>query len=320
MSDISKLKYYISIARPDHWVKHVFIVPGIVAAIMLAPMLPDLRTAIYNITIGFLSAGLIASANYVINEWLDAETDRNHPEKMNRPAAQGIVKAQYVYLEYSLLAGTGLLIAWQIDLLFFISAALLFISGITYNVKPFRTKDRAYLDVLSEAINNPIRLVMGWAMISGNTVPPLSLVIAYWAGGAFLMAAKRLSEYRFIEKENGHDWAGAYRRSFQFYSVESLIISCFIYSLASTFGVAIFLIKYRTEFALTFPIIILLFAYYLHLGLQPMSIAQKPEKLHKDGKLLTIIAILIIIAGLMAFIDIPLLERITRSNFVEIRL
>lgn len=320
MSDTNTLKHYIAIARPDHWVKHIFIVPGIIAAVMLAPVLPDLWTAIHNLTIGFISATLIASANYVINEWLDAETDRNHPEKMNRPAAKGLLKPQYVYFEYATLAVIGLVLAWQIDLLFFISSIALFVSGITYNVKPLRTKDKAYLDVLSEAINNPIRLIMGWAMISGNTVPPLSLVVAYWAGGAFLMAAKRLSEYRFIENENGHDWAGAYRRSFRFYSIESLIISCFIYALTSTFGVAVFLIKYRTEFIVTFPIIILLFAYYLHLGLQPMSIAQKPEKLHKDWKLLLIIAFLIITSGLMAFIDIPPLDRITHSKFVEIHL
>lgn len=313
-------KYYVGIARPDHWVKHIFILPGIIAALILAPTLPDLQHIQFNCFIGFVSACLIASANYVINEWLDAETDKNHPEKKYRPAAMGKLHARYVYSEYALLAGVGIILATQVNLLFFIAAIALFISGITYNVKPFRTKDKAYLDVLSEAANNPIRLLMGWAMISAHTVPPLSLMLAYWAGGAFLMAAKRLSEYRFIEQENGHGWAGNYRRSFRFYSAESLTISCFIYAMTSIFGAAVFLIKYRTEFLVTFPIIITLFAYYLHLGLQPVSIAQSPEKLHKDWRLLLIIFALVFTAGLMSFTNIPWLESITHSHFVEIQI
>jgi hypothetical protein len=36
--------------------------------------------------------------------------------------------------------------------------------GIFYNVRPMRTKDRAYLDVISESINNPLRLMIGWAI------------------------------------------------------------------------------------------------------------------------------------------------------------
>ena len=34
-----------------------------------------------NIFLGILSICLLASSNYVINEWLDAEFDKFHPEK-----------------------------------------------------------------------------------------------------------------------------------------------------------------------------------------------------------------------------------------------
>ena len=42
----------------------------------------------------------------------------------------------------------------------------LLVMGVLYNVRPFRTKDRIYLDVLSESINNPLRLMLGWAAVS----------------------------------------------------------------------------------------------------------------------------------------------------------
>lgn len=305
---------YISIARPDHWVKHVFIIPGIIAAVVLAPSLASLSDLTANVAVGFISACLIASANYVINEWLDAEWDKFHPEKSNRPGPNGLLRAEYVYIEYFALAVFGLLLAYLVNGLFFLASLALLISGITYNVKPFRTKDRAYVDVLSEAINNPIRLVMGWAMISSQSVPPLSLIGLYWAGGAFLMAAKRLSEYLFIVGENGEDAPGKYRRSFQFYSTEKLIISCFVYALTSAFGIAIFLIKYRAEFVFTFPIIVLLFGYYLHLGLQTHSAAQKPEHLHRDWVLIAIVTALVVVSVVCTFADFPSIEKILQSR------
>lgn len=309
-------RHYVYIARPDHWVKHVFILPGIVIGIALSPILP-VTNILFNCVVGFVSACLVASANYVINEWLDAASDKHHPEKSSRPAANGLLRAEYVYLEYAILAVLGIGLAYMVNMLFLQVSLALLISGITYNVKPFRTKDKVYVDVLSEAINNPIRLVMGWAMVSSHSIPPVSLVAAYWAGGAFLMAAKRLSEYVFIVSKNGDDAPGLYRRSFVFYSVESLIISCFVYALTSAFGIAVFLIKYRAEFIFTFPVIIVLFAYYLHLGLKPVSVAQKPEHLHNDGRLMFIVLLLVVVSVACAFIDLPQVERIIQSRFVE---
>lgn len=313
------LRDYIAIARPDHWVKHVFIVPGLIAAYMLTPAVP-LQGIAFNLIVGLASACLVASANYVINEWLDAEYDRHHPLKRNRPAAAGRLSAAVVYVEYILLAIAGLALASLIDRLFLLASAALFVSGIAYNVAPLRTKDRVFFDVLSEAVNNPIRLVLGWSMISTTTVPPLSLFGAFWMGGAFLMAAKRLSEFRFIANERGADGPGMYRRSFRFYSIENLTLSCFVYAILAVFLIAVFLIKYREEYVLSFPLIALLFAYYLHLGLQPASVAQRPETLHKDRGLVIIVVGLSMTLALLSFIDLPSVRQFVQSTFLEIRL
>src|SRR3546814_7308816 len=77
--------------------------------------------------------------------------------------------------------------------------------GLAYNVPPLRTKDVPYLDVLSESVNNPLRLAIGWAMIDPGSLPPVSIIIAYWLGGAFLMGTKRMSEYREIVVAHGAD-------------------------------------------------------------------------------------------------------------------
>jgi 4-hydroxybenzoate polyprenyltransferase len=310
---------YIAIARPDHWVKHVFILPGIAIALVLAPW-QDPAWILARVALGFASACLIASANYVINEWLDAEYDKHHPQKHLRPAAQGRLRPSLIYLEYVLLVAAGLLCASVIDRLFLFASAIFVVSGLFYNVPPLRTKDRVFLDVLSEAINNPIRLVLGWSMVSATTVPPLSLFGAFWMGGAFLMAAKRLSEYRSIVEQKGPDGPALYRRSFKFYTVESLIISCFVYAVMATFLVAVFLIKYRVEYIFSLPFIALLFGYYLHLGLKSSSVAQRPEALHRDRKLVLIVSGLIALMCILSVVDMPSLERLVQSTFMELPL
>jgi len=64
-------------------VKHIFIVPGAVGALILGVNID--QGILRRLVVGFVSACLIASANYVINEWLDAEFDRYHPLKCQRP-------------------------------------------------------------------------------------------------------------------------------------------------------------------------------------------------------------------------------------------
>jgi len=92
----------------------------------------------------------------------------------------------------------------------------------------------------------------------------------------------------------------------------------FCYAVLSSFLLAVFLIKYRTEFILSFPLFTLLFAYYLYMAMQTISAAQRPEKLHKDKKLMSILVSLILVLILLAFIDIPYIEKLFQSRFMEL--
>ena len=69
----SQLKNYIKIARPDHWIKNAFIIPGLVLAVVLIGKPENMVSFLVKLIAGFFATCFIASANYVINEWLDAE-------------------------------------------------------------------------------------------------------------------------------------------------------------------------------------------------------------------------------------------------------
>ncbi len=308
------MRDYIKIARIDHWIKNIFIIPGITIAILLLEG-SQKHISFVHMLIGFLATCFIASANYVINEWLDAEFDKYHPTKKNRPVVSGNVRFKFVILEYLLFALLGLSASLLINHLFLLMELWLLIMGLLYNVKPIRTKDVIYLDVLSESVNNMIRLLLGWFIITDSVLPPVSILIGYWMAGAFLMGTKRLAEYRMI---NDPETAGKYRKSFKYYSEKTLFGSSFFYALCSTFSIGIFLLKYRIEYVLAMPILFSLFAYYAMMAFNEDSAVQKPEKLYKEKRLLGIVFILVLVLFLLTLVDIPALHSFSNPYLINL--
>lgn len=297
------IKPYINIARPDHWFKNIFMLPGLLLALAVGAALPE--NFLWVFISGVVSVCLIASANYTINEWLDAKFDQHHPVKKNRPSVAGGIKAQFVYLQWFILASVGLYLAYHIKIEFFLTNLALLIMGVLYNVNPVRTKDRVYMDVLSEAINNPLRFLLGWYLVIAPLIPPSSVLLSYWMGGAFLMAVKRYAEYRYIDDPAR---AGLYRKSFIHYTEEKLLLSAFFYALMSAVFLGVFLVKYRIEYLVALPLFAILFVWYLYIGMQTNSVSQAPEKLYKQKKFVTFIAALGAIAVGLLFVDLPWLH------------
>jgi decaprenyl-phosphate phosphoribosyltransferase len=312
------LKEYIAVIRPDNWVKNVFMVPGMLFALSVFHT-PFTGSLGIKILVGVISICLIASANYVINEYLDKSFDKFHPLKKNRSSVVSVINPVILYSEYVLLAVLGLGLAYLVSIKFLSMAFLLLVMGIIYNVKPFRSKDRVFLDVLSESVNNPIRFAAGWFIFSPslglpntkwdldwiNTFPPVSIIIAYWMGGAFLMATKRFAEYRLIADPAV---AGQYRRSFKFYTENSLLVSMFFYAITSAFFLGIFLIKDRVELLVSFPFFALLFSWYLRIGLLTDSPVQGSEKLYTRKWFMLYLILFTTLLCVLMFVDIPWLH------------
>jgi 4-hydroxybenzoate polyprenyltransferase len=300
------IQAYIAIARPDHWFKNVFMLFGLILAFFLEPdLIHDQWYTVFLLAV--TATCLVASSNYVINEVLDAPMDRLHPTKRYRPVPSGRISVPLAYAEWFFLAAAGLFLAYWINMAFFVSALALLVSGLLYNVPPIRTKDVPYLDVLSESLNNPIRLFLGWFALIPAHIPPVSLILSYWMAGAFFMGAKRFAEFKMI---NDPKVAGEYRASFRHYNTDVLIISQFFYATACSFFFGIFIMRYHLELILIAPGLAGFFAYYIKLSLKPNSSVQTPERLYREYGFVAYTCALLMAFLLLLFSHIPFLYEI----------
>jgi decaprenyl-phosphate phosphoribosyltransferase len=304
---------YIRIARIDHWIKNFFIFPGVALSIgwQLSENLVPPNTAgiLFNCIVTFLSVSLASSANYVINEWLDRDFDKLHPYKNHRPAVAENLNVRFVYTEYVLFASSGVALATYTNKIVFFLVLLLLLMGLLYNVKPVRTKDFAYLDVVSESVNNPIRMAIGWYLVESSSTQfhhvPASAFLSFWGGGIFLMSLKRYSEMNMINDKN---LMIQFRKSFSGWDSIKLLRFAIQGALFSCTFLGILLAGYRVEYILGVPLIIALFSHYLKLSLAMDITAQKPEKIWKNSGLIARIATITLTFSLLSFIELPFIR------------
>jgi len=308
------VRAHIAIARLDHSIKNLFVLPGVVVPLSVQPSLmgPHL---VWTLLLAAISITLVACSNYVINEVLDAPFDRLHPVKRNRPAALGHVNLPVAYAQWLLMMLVGVAIAVQISNMFALTVTVLWVMGCLYNFPPVRTKDVPYLDVVTESVNNPLRMLLGWYAVTSVIVPPVSLLVAYWMIGCYFMALKRYSELREI---GDRKTAGGYRASFRHYTPELLLVSVMFYASAAMLFLGAFIIRYRMELILGFPLIALTMAVYMQLAFKQHSAVQNPEKLYREPMLMASFVATVVVMGLLLFVRMPRLESIFTPTLPQV--
>ena len=96
---MSRARAYLELARPSHWVKNVFVLAGVVFGHAWDDS--TLLAAAFITTFAFC---LASSAVYAFNDSLDAEQDRDHPDKRDRPVARGAVSTREAHAIAAVLA------------------------------------------------------------------------------------------------------------------------------------------------------------------------------------------------------------------------
>jgi decaprenyl-phosphate phosphoribosyltransferase len=295
---------HLRIARFDHWPKNVFVLPGIAVAISIDPA--QLRHLAFGpILAGFVAIGLVSSSNYVLNELLDAPFDSLHPRRKNRPVPSGEVSLPLAWVQWLLLFAAGLALGALVGLPYVACLVALWVMGCLYNVSPIRAKDVPFVDVLTEAVNNPIRFLAGWYMTSTAAAPIASMLISYWMVGCYFMAIKRYAEWRDLRIRSA---LIAYRKCYRYYNEQNLLISIIFYGSLAMLFFGAYMGRYRLEMALAFPSLALVMAIYLGLAFKPDGAAQHPERLVREPWLMAAVAFCALTIVILLFVDIPLLH------------
>jgi 4-hydroxybenzoate polyprenyltransferase len=309
------LRGHLAILRVDHWFKQVFVLPGI--AVALSDSAGDVPGGLWaRVVVGMISTCLVCSSNYVINEVLDAPSDLSHPTKSTRPVPAGLVNVPLAYVQWILLMVVGVGIGFAINAPFGFTMLALWVMGCLYNIPPARFKDLPYVDVLSESINNPLRMLAGWYMTGITVFAPTSLLLSYWMIGCYFMAIKRFAEYREIGDPGQ---AAAYRKSFAYYTPERLLVSIVFYASSAMLFLGAFVMRYRLELILAFPLIAIVMAIYLSLAFKSDSAVINPEKLYREPALMSAVVVCCVVMLLLLFVDIPALDTIFRPTGLRVR-
>ena len=306
----SRSKALISLCRPDYAIKQIFFFIG---SAFSALIINSAEINIYKYLIIFFACILASSANYVLNEWCDRESDQYHPVKKLRPVPSGkISKFSVITLYFSLILLSSIALAFaQAIPVEVILILLLLVNGILYNKKPFRLKDIAYVDTFIESLNNLFRFLLRWILISPS-IPPASLAVSIWLIGYFLMTCKRISEINLHDQSINTHNLEKYRRSLVFSSKNGHTLSAYCLSMLSVMFLSIFSVIYNIELIVLGPLLVFLMARYLKISLDGSSTSSyKPIDLVKDKYFLSSIPIAIIMILVIKCTDLTILQEIT---------
>ncbi len=294
---------YLRALRLERWPRSAVIVLGSAAFFFLHRDFLQPQSsweAAFILTLAFFLTWAISTANYIVNEIVDAPYDVHHPAKRHRPLIQGeIEKAPFILLGIGMTAAALALAVAFFNRAFVLSLLALLAAGFIYNVKPLRTKDIPFLDAISESANNPIRFLIGWyAFAPPEYFPPLSLLLAWWSFGNFLMTAKRLSEFRLLQ-----DKAADYRLSHKRYSRNLLLFGMAASAAVFLASFLVFILSMRLHRLL---IILPLLLFYLYLffrkTLQERDVMEEPESLLRNPLIALLTLVLAVLFALCVFL------------------
>ncbi len=174
----------IKLLRVKQWYKNLIIYISLVFSFNLFNLELFILT-----TPGFISLCLISSSYYIINDIIDIDKDKNHPEKKNRPLASGKISPLVALIISLVLFNLSILIAYKLSNTFLLSVLALYILSQAYT---FIIKKIPFLDVITISTNFVIRAVSGTFIIN----EPVSgwVILCTFFLSMFLVSTKRSME------------------------------------------------------------------------------------------------------------------------------
>lgn len=188
-----KILSILKLIRMKHWIKNLLI---------FAPLFfvgnGFTLTKIYPGLILFAAFSALASCIYVLNDLIDAGSDRLHPIKKNRPIASGKIKRKEAIILISFLFIIATILSLNFPLKVLIILITYFVSNLAYS---FWLKRLVIVDIFVVALMYLMRIYAGsklWDI-------PLShwIILCTFFAALFLITAKRRAELNVSETNDG---------------------------------------------------------------------------------------------------------------------
>lgn len=181
--------------RPQQWVKNIFVfLPMFFAGKITDPV------CWYNSLVAFVAFSFMASSIYCINDVVDKEADRLHPQKRLRPVASGRISVRRACIVATVMffCSVATVIAGSHEAWIYAMALLVayFILNIAYCI---RLKRYAIIDVFIIAIGFVLRLALGGVMC-GIWLSPWIVCLTFLLS-LFLAFAKRRDDVIIYEEQ-----------------------------------------------------------------------------------------------------------------------
>jgi 4-hydroxybenzoate polyprenyltransferase len=181
---------YLNLLRPSHWVKNLLLF----APLIFSKQFLNLHSA-GTIAMGFVIFSLLASAIYIVNDIIDCDNDREHPEKRMRPIAAGLISQTRSFsLALALVAMVLVLTYIQRSPQFNLIVVLYFSQSVLYSVV---LKKIAIVDVLTLASGYILRVLAGGSLI--HVAPSSWIILCTGMAALFLGFSKRRHELVTLE-------------------------------------------------------------------------------------------------------------------------
>jgi 4-hydroxybenzoate polyprenyltransferase len=207
---------HFKLIRTYQWIKNLFVFLPVFFA---GKMLED-QQALLEVMYIFFSFSFTASGMYVLNDYLDREADRQHPEKQSRPIASGTVSANQAFLLIAILLPVGIGAAFALNTYAGFIVLGYCIMNIAYSLK---LKHVPILDISIIAVGFLLRIYAGG--IVAEVALSRWIIIMTFLLALFMAIAKRREDVLIF-----HASGNKVRKSIDGYNLEFINTSLAVMS------------------------------------------------------------------------------------------
>ncbi|MDF3821652.1 decaprenyl-phosphate phosphoribosyltransferase [Leptospira sp. 96542] len=201
------ISLYIKLMRIPQWIKNLILFAGLIFSKKVFEV-PSLT----KVSLAFVCFSLVASCQYVFNDFLDQKEDAKHPEKKHRPLASGKLDSGIALAITLIILPIALVGSYLLSAEFFYLTLFYLCFNMLYSKV---LKHIVILDVMSISIGFVLRAIAG-AIVIGVQFSQW-LILCTFMLALFWGFSKRRGEINILKSD-----AGKHRKILEEYSIEFL--------------------------------------------------------------------------------------------------